>query len=92
MNISVRMFGRFRQQFWDRKEVSVTEGASVLVAVREVIGALPDGETTIFDDQGNMRSHIILMVNQKRIAHADCSTIILHEGDELAVLPPVAGG
>ena len=92
MNIYVRMFGRFRQQFWDRKEVSVTEGVSVLVAVKEVIDALPDGGITLFDDKGNVRSHIILMVNQKRIAHADCNTTILHEGDELAVLPPVAGG
>lgn len=92
MNITVKMFGRFRQQFWDQKEIPLYEGVSVLGTVKEISGIIPDGATMLFDDKGNIRNHIILMVNQKRIAHADCSTTVLHDGDELAVLPPVAGG
>ncbi|OPX70748.1 MAG: ThiS family protein [Methanoregulaceae archaeon PtaB.Bin108] len=92
MKITVRMFGRFKQQFWDRKEVSVSEGATVMVALEEVISAFQEGRTTLFDDKGQVRNHIILMVNQKRISHAECGSVVLHDGDELAVLPPVAGG
>lgn len=92
MKITVRMFGRFKQQFWDRKEVSVSEGATVMVVLKEVISVVPEGRATLFDEKGQVRNHIILMVNQKRISHADCSSLALHDGDELAVLPPVAGG
>lgn len=92
MKVTVRMFGRFKDQFGDRKEVSVTEGITPVAALADVLKASPDGYTAIFDDRDQIRPHIILMVNRKRIAHAECATISLHDGDELAVLPPVAGG
>jgi len=81
MKITVRMFGRFKQQFWDRKELSVPDGVSVLAALKDTIGAVPDGAMTFFDENGQVRNHIILMVNQKRISHADCGSVALHDGD-----------
>ncbi len=92
MKIQVRMFGRFRHQFGDRREVSLPEATTPMAALKDALAASPDSYTAIFDEKDQIRKHIILMVNQKRIAHADTATIPLHDGDELAVLPPVAGG
>lgn len=92
MKIHVRMFGRFKHPFGDWREVDVPEGNTPLDVLKEVVATNPEGYMAIFDDQNRIRNHIILMVNRKRISLADCSAVILHDTDELALLPPVAGG
>jgi molybdopterin converting factor small subunit len=86
------MFGRFRQQFWDRKEVDVHDDVTPSDVLQETIPLHSEGYSAIFDEQDQIRNHIILMVNKKRITHADTETVLLCEADEIAVLPPVAGG
>lgn len=92
MKIQVRMFGRFKQLFGDGKEVQVPEGAHPLDALERIVARQSELYTAIYDDDGNIRNHIVLMVNRKRISPTEFSLITLQEDDELAVLPPVAGG
>ncbi len=92
MKIQVRMFGKFKQLFGDGKEVEVSAGITPLDALERVVARESPLYSQIFDDGGKIRSYIVLMVNRKRISPAKFSLASLNEGDELAVLPPVAGG
>jgi molybdopterin converting factor small subunit len=92
MKIYIRMFGRFKHQLWERKEVEVKEGVTPVEVLRKMITVHSEGYSAIFDEQDRIRNHIILMINQKRISHANSASVLLKEADELAVLPPVAGG
>jgi molybdopterin converting factor small subunit len=92
MKIYIRMFGRFKHQIWERKEVDVKEGVTPMEVLRGMIAVHSAGYSAIFDDQDQIRNHIILMINQKRISHANSVSVLLKEADEIAVLPPVAGG
>jgi molybdopterin converting factor small subunit len=86
------MFGKFKQSFGDGKEVDVSTGISPLDALKCVVERESPLYSQIFDDEGKVRSYIVLMVNRKRISPAKFSLAALNEGDDLAILPPVAGG
>ena len=92
MKIQVRMFGRFKQQFGDLREVEVPDGVTPLYVLKEVVATNSENYTAIFDDQDRIRNHLILMVNRKRIPPSDYLSLFLHDTDEVALLPPVAGG
>jgi len=92
MKIRVRMFGRFKQLFGDGKEVQVPDGINPRDALGSVVARESQLYSAIFDDDGKVRNYIVLMVNRKRISPAKFSQFALQEDDELAVLPPVAGG
>ncbi len=86
------MFGRFRHQFWETKDLEFPDTVTPLNVLKAVAGTNPGGQEALFDDRDRIRNHIVLMVNRKRIREADIGSILLQESDELAVLPPVAGG
>lgn len=92
MKIQVRMFGRFKQLYGEKKEVQVPEGAHPLDALGQIVARESELCSAIYDGDGRIRNHIILMVNRKRISPPEFNLVELQEDDELAVLPPVAGG
>ena len=50
-------------------------------------------ETNLFDPDGRtLLQHIRLMVNGRDIAFLNGLETVLQEGDEILILPPVAGG
>lgn len=81
MRISVRYFAVVRERLGREDEtLELPEGADVAAAM-ERLGEL---RPTVRD----MRRHLQIAVNQE-IAGGEQ---VLHEGDELALIPPVAGG
>jgi molybdopterin converting factor small subunit len=92
MKIQLRMFGRFKQQFGDVREVEVPEGTTPMEVIKRVVATNSEDYVAIFDDQDRIRNHLILMVNRKRITPSDYISLYLHDTDELALLPPFAGG
>lgn len=92
VKIYIRMFGRFRQQFGEWQEIEVPGPITPVEALTMVGATSPDAHDTLFDGDSGIRKHIILMVNKARISHDACTTLHLADGDELGVLPPVAGG
>lgn len=92
MKVMIRTFGHLKQKFGESREIEVDSGGTPGNILRSILFPDRDGYSAIFDDQGTLRTHIVLMVNRKRISPADIEQIALHDGDELAVLPPVAGG
>jgi sulfur-carrier protein len=92
MKIKVRMFGRFKQQFGEFRDVEVPDGTTPLDVVKEVVAKNAEEYRAIFDDQDRIRNHLILLVNRKRISPSDSVSLSLQTTDEVALLPPVAGG
>jgi molybdopterin synthase sulfur carrier subunit len=60
--------------------------------VREIARRNEEGYKAVFDDQGRFHDFVIVMRNGKRVLISDAEKIILADGDEIAVFPPVAGG
>jgi molybdopterin synthase sulfur carrier subunit len=88
----VRFFARFRELLGTDIAVPVTEGSTVLSLVQYTARENPEGCDAIFDETGSFREFVIVMLNGRRVEHADAGTVRVADGDEVAVFPPVAGG
>ncbi|HOI12549.1 MAG TPA: MoaD/ThiS family protein [Methanoculleus sp.] len=92
MIVRVRAFARFREILGGDLALELPDGA-VMAAVLAVLRDRAGGESdAIFDETGAFRSHVILMRNGKRVKRDDLYTLVLADGDEVAIFPPVAGG
>jgi molybdopterin synthase catalytic subunit len=81
MLIRARFFANHRERIGtDRIEVTVPDGATIDVLVQQVVGQYPDLEPAL----RNAR----FAVNREYLP----STTVLKSGDEVAFIPPVAGG
>jgi len=88
----VRFFARFRELLGTDIVVEPRAGTSFAAVVREVAGRKKEGYNAIFDEKGTFRDFVILMRNGKRVEAADAEKILIADGDEIAVFPPVSGG
>jgi len=91
MKVRVKAFARFREIIGSENIIDLEDGSSVLGALKSLSADSNEFGEACFDKNGNVASHVVLMINGKRIGR-DRETITLLEGDELAIFPPVAGG
>ena len=92
MKVRVRAFARFREILGSDLAIDLPDGAvmaTALSALRDIAG---DESGIIFDEDGALRAHVILMRNGKRVKRSDLDTLVLADDDEVAIFPPVAGG
>lgn len=92
MEIRVRFFARFREIFGPEVVIRTDEGSSLLGVIRAIASNDERRQMALFDEHGVLRRFVILMRNGRRIEHAEAESLKLEDGDEIAVLPPVAGG
>jgi molybdopterin synthase sulfur carrier subunit len=92
MKVRIKAFARFREIIGSENTLELDEGASVLNALKCLSAGSKDFRDACFDKEGTIASHVVLMINSKRISGRDRDATVLHDGDELAVFPPVAGG
>jgi molybdopterin synthase sulfur carrier subunit len=90
--IRIRFFARFREIFGAEIVREPEEGTSVARLIRSVAGDNQEGQDALFDAEGELRRYVILMRNGKRIENTRAADILVSDGDEIAVFPPVAGG
>ncbi|MFZ0004857.1 MAG: MoaD family protein [Methanoregula sp.] len=92
MTVKIRFFARFRELLGTDIIVSVREGIVLSDLVKEVAGRNREGYQAIFDEQDAFKEFVILMQNGKRVETSAAGTILVKDGDDIAVFPPVAGG
>ncbi|MFA5348733.1 MAG: ubiquitin-like small modifier protein 1 [Methanoregula sp.] len=92
MTVTIRFFARFRELLGTDIRTEAATGTSFTSLITTIAKKNPEGYTAIFDENGNFREFVILMRNGKRIESADAAKILVADGDEIAVFPPVAGG
>ena len=92
MKVRVKAFARFREILGSELTLDLPDGApmaAVLAALRDRAGEERDA---IFTETGALRTHVILMRNGRRVNRNDVDTLVIEDGDEIALFPPVAGG
>ena len=92
MMITIKAFARFREILGSETIEEVPEGTTLAALIEEIARKNPKMKASLYDDDGTMRRYIILMQNKKRVNHSEVESIILNDGDEIALYPPVAGG
>jgi molybdopterin synthase sulfur carrier subunit len=92
MIIHVRSFASFRDILGKELSVELKEGSNVKDLLDDLISTRQRLKSAVFDESGKVREYVILMKNRKNIESLGGLDTELAEGDEVAILPPVAGG
>ncbi len=92
MKVKIRFFAGFRELLGNEVIAEPASGTTLLGLIQQVAGNNKAGYDAIFDDKGNFREFVILMRNTKRIDPKVAANILVTDGDDIAVFPPVAGG
>jgi molybdopterin synthase sulfur carrier subunit len=92
MKVHLKAFASFRDILGKEKDVDVKEGSSLGELLEDLSSKNTKLKDAIFDETGQLRDYVILMKNRKSIEHMEGLNTKLSEGDEVAILPPVAGG
>jgi len=92
MTVKVRFFAQFREFFGTDIVIDAVPGTSFIDLIKKIAENNPKKYDAIFDTNGEFHNFVILMKNGVRIDYAEAGKIIINDGDEIAVFPPVAGG
>jgi molybdopterin synthase sulfur carrier subunit len=92
MIVRVRAFAQMREVFGGERSMDVPEGAAIGALLQMLGEESETAHRALFDGGGSLKKHVILMLNGKRVNHADVPALTLAGGDEVALFPPVAGG
>jgi sulfur-carrier protein len=92
MIVRIRAFANFREILGKDLSVEVKEGSTVKELLDDLISSRQRLKSAIFDESGKVKDYVILMKNRKNIETLKGLDTELSEGDEVAILPPVAGG
>lgn len=69
-----------------------TQGADLEAALSGLDAQSPGLSASVLDDQGKVRKNVIVIVNGDTVSHLTPADVKLRDGDEVHVLPHVAGG
>ena len=88
----VLSFAGFREILGKEREQEIKESATVQELLEELALVNARFKEAAFDESGELRDYVLLMINRKRIDPLQDLSRQLQEGDELAIFPPLAGG
>lgn len=91
MAVTVKIPTPLRNLTGDLSEVSAASD-SITALVEELEGAYPGMRERLLDEGGELRRFVNLFVNGEDIRFMDGLQTALGEGDEISIVPAVAGG
>ncbi len=92
MIVQVRAFANFRNILGKDLNVNLENGSTFKDLLDKLSASHHGFRSAIFDESGQVKEYVILMKNRKNIDSLGGLETKLFEGDEVAILPPVAGG
>jgi len=92
MKIRVKTFAQIKDILGADSSPEYPDGTSMKELLKSLRQKAGESENQLFSREGELHSHLVLMINGTRIYEEDIESIILSEGDEIALFPPVSGG
>ena len=80
------------QKLTDGKPEVAGEGASVLDLLTDLEGRFPGIRERLCDESGRLRRFVNVYVNNEDIRFQDNEQTSLKDGDEVSIIPAIAGG
>ena len=74
------------------QEVVQANGATVGEILQALDGSYPGLKDRICDDQGNVRRFVNVYLNDEDIRFLDENATMVKDGDEISIVPAIAGG
>jgi molybdopterin synthase sulfur carrier subunit len=90
--IRVHLTGQLRDLTQGAREVELESAEDLDGMVRKLETAYPGIGRRIVDDQGRIRAYVNVFVNKENSRELQNERTKLRDGDEVHVLPSVAGG
>ncbi len=90
-SVKVRIPTPLRKITNDLEEVEAT-GANITEIIDDLEGNYPGLKERICEDDGTLRRFVNIYLNDEDIRFADNMTTALKDGDELSIIPAIAGG
>ena len=91
MSIKVRVPAPMQKLTRDQREVEAS-GATVADLIGDLEHAYPGVKNMVCDDSGRVRRFLNVYVNDKDIRFLDREKTPLKDGDEVSIIPAIAGG
>ena len=91
MSVQVRVPTPLRRFTGGAEQVNA-DGASIAAVVNDIEHNHPGIKERICDDQGNIRRFVNIFVNGDDIRFLDNLETALTDGDEVSIVPAIAGG
>ncbi|MFA7345150.1 MAG: ubiquitin-like small modifier protein 1 [Terrimicrobiaceae bacterium] len=91
MNIQVRIPAPLRKLTNDQ-EVVPAEGTNIGEILGNLDKAFPGLGERICDEQGNIRRFVNIFVNDEDIRFLEEKATVVKDGDEISIVPAIAGG
>jgi len=92
MRVHVRAFANFREILGRDLSLDMEDGSTVGALLESLSSSRQQLRSAIFDESGQVREYVIIMKNKKDVLALQGLKTVLEDGDEVAILPPVAGG
>ncbi|MGL5081130.1 MAG: MoaD/ThiS family protein [Microcoleaceae cyanobacterium] len=80
------------QKFTNNQATLDCEGASILELIDSLETACPGIKNSLCDDSGQPRRFLNFYVNSEDIRFLEGTQTVLSDGDEVSIVPAVAGG
>ena len=91
MSIQVRIPSPLRKLTKDEEVVAV-EGANISEILANLDSAFPGLIERICDEQGHVRRFVNIFVNDEDIRFLQEKATVVKDGDEISIVPAIAGG
>ncbi len=92
MFVHIKAFANFRDILGKDIDVELKDCSTIKDLLDDLISSRQRLKSALFDESGQIKEYVILMKNRRNINSLDGLDTMLSEGDEVAILPPVAGG
>jgi sulfur-carrier protein len=80
------------QKFTNDQASIECEGANIVELLNALDSSFPGIKTRLCDDSGELRRFVNFYVNSEDIRFLDGKETVLNDGDEVSIVPAVAGG
>ncbi|MGB9695461.1 MAG: ubiquitin-like small modifier protein 1 [Caldisericaceae bacterium] len=88
--IIIKMYATIREKFKDG--VAELDANTVIEAVQKLSQQYPALRGEILDDELNLKSDYIYLLNGRNVEFLKKGDTPLKDGDKISIFPPVAGG